>query len=201
MKKAVSVLIAVFLVLMLSACGSNAPKEDMAGKTAPTVEAGSSGAKWNVTFRYYLDKAGYEAVCKVLDHEITNSEKQKKQEQADQLKEIRKAFKKDPLKVIKGVSVAGPFNGWKPGTDVLTAAKQGEKFTVYTIKKEWEFSGDKEQYKMVFSLNASDDVMKQSFIWVPDPMASELKDDGFGGKNSMLAIPGFKASDDKKDDK
>lgn len=198
MKRVFSVLIAVLLMsMLLAACGGeSAPKGDIKGKSAPVVANGSSGSKWVVTFNYYFDATGYKALKDVIKTEIKKSEKDKKKERAAQLKAILKAYKSDPLKTIKGVSVAGPFNGWKPGKDKLTAAKAGD-YTVYSIKKEWEFSGEKEMYKIVFSLNATDDVMNQTYIWVPDPMASELKPDGFGGKNSLLALPGFKASDDK----
>ena len=200
MKKVLSVLVAVLVIsALLVACGGKAPKGELKGKTAPVVAAGSSASHRVVTFSFALDAKGYKAVMAIIKKEIKNAEKGKKKEQAKNLKDILGAFKSDPVKTIKGVSVAGPFNGWKAGKDKLAASKSG-KYTVFTLKKEWEFSGEKEMYKLVFSLNAGDDVLKQAYVWVPDPMAAELKPDGFGGQNSLLLIPGFKVSD-KKDKK
>jgi len=197
MKKVLSVCTAVLMTsLLLVACGSKAPQGEMKGKTAPVVARGSSASHRVVSFSFILDSRGFSAIKAALVKEIKKAKTSKNKERVKKLKGIMRAFKCDPAKTIKAVSVAGPFNGWKPREDRLASSRTGQ-YMVYSIKKEWEFSGEKEEYKFVFILNAGDDVVKEMVVWVPDPMAAETSSDPYGGKNSLLLIPGFKASDEK----
>lgn len=200
MKGIVSILSLVSLMFLV-ACGGGITK-DMDGKQGPTIEKGSAEKARVVTFSFYFDKSGATAVAAVIDKEIKNAENNKNTEKAAKLKKVYDKFTsgdfKGALKVLDKISVAGGFQGWKPGVDVLKAEKKGD-FTVFTLKKEFEFEVAKPDYKFVFSLKAGDSAADLENVWVPDPLASELKDDGFGGKNSILSIVDFPTN--KKDEK
>ncbi len=73
------------------------------------------------------------------------------------------------------VSVAGYFNDWNPGANLL--ADQDDDGV-------WEVTLDippgRQQYKFV--VNGAE--------WIADPFSTESIDDGFGGKNSIVDIKG-----------
>lgn len=211
MKKSVLFVAVVFAFsLILSACGGGGTPitSDLSGKTGPKIEKGSSDTSRKVTFTFYLDKSGAEEVARVIKAEHKKAVEGKQAERAKTLEKILKEFTANKFgkatSIIKDVSVAGPFNGWKARKDLLTATKKGEKgeMRVYTITKEWEFATGKPPYKFVFGLNVGKSAADLTDIWVPDPLAKETVDDGFGGKNSILPIPGFGGEEkDKKEKK
>lgn len=185
MRKILVLFTVLLLAGMLTGCGSDVLAE-MDGKSTK-VEKGSGEGKKVVTFAYYMDEQGKKAVADVIDNEIKNAEENNNAEKAKALKEIKSAFDKEPLKIIKNVSVAGPFNGWKPRKATLKKGEcQGN--AAYYIKKEWEFATEQAPYKFVFGLNVSDDATAMQDVWVPDPRAENKQDDGFGGFNTILDV-------------
>jgi hypothetical protein len=192
MKKLVLVLSVLALALAIGCGGGGMPQKDMDGKAAPAIEkaAGANSAK--VAFTFVLDKTGAEAIAAVIEKEIKNAQNDKNKEKEEALGKIKSSFASDPAKVIKQVFVAGPFTGWDSNKVALDAGKSGE-FVTFGKSVDVEFSIDKEQYKYVFTLNAGSSAADSQNLWVADPLASEFVDDGFGGKNSLLVLPGFTA--------
>ncbi|MBI5417280.1 isoamylase early set domain-containing protein [Candidatus Poribacteria bacterium] len=73
---------------------------------------------------------------------------------------------------IENVSVVGDFNGWDVNSFKL----------VYKGNGIWEgsFPLKPGKYEYMFVINGQK--------WIPDPKAKEYKEDGFGGKNSLLVL-------------
>ena len=72
------------------------------------------------------------------------------------------------------VAVAGSFNRWDPSAHLLSGPDRSGRWTVAIPLPPG-------QYEYLFVVNGSD--------WVPDPDAPWV-DDGMGGKNSLLTVPG-----------
>ncbi|MBI5710741.1 MAG: isoamylase early set domain-containing protein [Candidatus Eisenbacteria bacterium] len=72
------------------------------------------------------------------------------------------------------VALAGEFNGWNTTADPMTKQADGS----WTITKKLE--PGRYAYKFVVDGNT----------WKEDPTAKESTDDGFGGKNSVIAVGG-----------
>jgi len=192
MKKFSVIIAVVFAVsLIMTACG----REPITGSTK--IEKGSTAKKRKVTFSFFLNKKGLQAVAAIIAKEISNAEKNKNVEKAKNLTTLKEKFTAknfaNALSIIKNVSVAGTFNGWKAGKDSLESIKQ-DKTTIYTVTKEWEFATANPPYKFVFRLNLTKKALNMQTVWVPDPMALNTVGDGFGGKNAVLKIKDFPAA-------
>lgn len=70
------------------------------------------------------------------------------------------------------VQVAGDFNGWNPKDATLTRQSDG------TYRMQLKLPHGRYQYQFVVDGDR----------WVPDPLAVDVVDDGFGGKNAVLDI-------------
>ncbi len=197
------VVVLVVLSALIAGCGAGGTpiSKDMDSKVSTKIEKGADAKSRKVTFTYFLDKTGMTAIAAVITKEIKNAEKAKNGEKAKNLKAIFAKFTANGFanatKIIKGISVAGPFNGWKANKDKLTAGKV-KTFAIYSITKEWGFSVQKAVYKFPVSLNIGKSVTDQVQVWVSDPIATESKPDGFGGKNSILFIKDFPVEADAK---
>ncbi len=77
-----------------------------------------------------------------------------------------------PENHIEDVSVVGDFNGWNTKSFKLNYKGNGIWEGTFPIK-----SG---KYEYMFVINGEK--------WIPDPKAREYKEDGFGGKNSLLVL-------------
>ncbi|MBI5206569.1 MAG: isoamylase early set domain-containing protein [Candidatus Firestonebacteria bacterium] len=73
---------------------------------------------------------------------------------------------------IETVSVVGDFNGWDVNSFKLQYKSDGIWEGVFPIKPG--------KYEYMFVINGEK--------WIPDPKAREYKEDGFGGKNSILVL-------------
>jgi len=204
MKRLLSVVVVlVVLSALIAGCGAGGTPvtKDLDGKISAKIEKGADPKTKKVTFKYFLDKKGLTAISAVIVNEIKNAEKAKNGEKAKNLKAILTKFNANGFanaaKIVKGISVAGPFNGWKANKDVMTAGKV-KTFVVYSISKEWGFSVQKPAYKFPVSLNIGKSLTDLVQVWVPDPNAAETKPDGFGGKNAVLFIKDFPVAADAK---
>jgi len=70
------------------------------------------------------------------------------------------------------VAVAGDFNGWSSEQSQLVRSADG------TFRLQVSLPPGHYQYQFVVDGER----------WVPDPLAAEVVDDGFGGKNAVLRI-------------
>jgi hypothetical protein len=77
------------------------------------------------------------------------------------------------LENVKTVSVAGDFNGWNATADKM---KYDEKVGAWVLDLKLK-SG---MYDYMYVINDK--------VWIADPQADKQRDDGFGGKNSVLKI-------------
>ena len=73
---------------------------------------------------------------------------------------------------IESVSVVGDFNGWDVNAFKLKYKGDGIWEGTFPIKPG--------KYEYMFVINGEK--------WIPDPRAKEYKEDGFGGKNSVLVL-------------
>lgn len=70
------------------------------------------------------------------------------------------------------VQVAGDFNGWNPSKATLQRGADG------TYRLQVKLPRGRYQYQFVVDGER----------WVPDPLAAQVVDDGFGGKNALLQL-------------
>jgi hypothetical protein len=74
----------------------------------------------------------------------------------------------------RSVSLAGDFNRWSPGQDALQRRAPG---------KAWEL-----RLKLPKGRAYAYNFIIDGRLWIPDPIAPEKVDDGFGGTSSLLRL-------------
>ena len=167
----------------------------------PIVERGKTPKSQVVTFRFILNKSGIRAVEEVLKWTLqlpsTKSKTVKKT-----LQKILTSWKyknyMNAEKMITEISVVGPFNKHRLGSDKLRLVKR-KPFPVYQIKKEWKFGSSSTSYNFVLivkplNLPGSKDTRKYPafVLWMADPNVGEVITLDDGQKWSVLKIPDWK---------
>lgn len=87
---------------------------------------------------------------------------------------IALAYRPERPEAALTVHVAGDFNGWDKRVDAMHPQPDG------TFTLSLRIAPGRYLYKYIVN----------SDTYLPDPLATELVDDGFGGKNAVLLVPG-----------
>lgn len=144
--------------------------------------------KFPLRFAFHLDARGAAAISEALSREIALAQLTGLESRANTLEELKSLFSDNDHagaeKLLAGVSLVGPFNGWDPGAQQMKKTAQGV-YVVYTVEDNFPCLHTNEAYGFIATLASAD---RRVQIFVPDPLAAASRLALDGTKHRLPAL-------------